>query len=188
MAKISRPPRKLTDDVVQLVAARMVENGGNAKQAMVDILPEFQSSTSHLTNTAWKLRKHPIVMAAMEEQKRRTALALSRALDRYEMTQERAAEELARLAFTELRQVADWATETDKKTGVRRQVLRFRDAAQIDPDAHRALTKVTSRADGSVVIEIADKRAAIMDLARLKGWIADKPADNTAAVSLIIQR
>ena len=95
---------------------------------------------------------------------------------------------MARLAYTELRQVVDWGSTIDPKTKKRETYLRVKDAVEIDPDAHKALVEITRKVDGSMTVKLADKRAAQMDLARLKGWVQDKPADATQAVQLVIQR
>ena len=135
------------------------------------------------------LRKQPNSPEAIDEYSRNAPLsAVTDALDRYGATADRAADELARLAFTELRQVVDWTSAIDPKTKQRRQTVRVRDASEIDPDAHRALAKISQKADGTTTIELHDKRAALMDLARLKGWIADRPQDPGTSVAFVIQR
>jgi hypothetical protein len=182
----SRP--RANDDIVRSFFAAYISNGGNASAALETVIPNPARGKQATWRYASVLKRHPEFVRLQADQEARAALSVAHALERYGITAEQAAEEMARLAFTELRQVVDWYTITDKKTGTRRQVVRVKDASEIDPDAHRALTKITTRADGSVTIELADKRAAIMDLARLKGWIQDKPQDNTQAVSLIIQR
>jgi phage terminase small subunit len=109
-------------------------------------------------------------------------------LDRYAITADRLAEEMARLAFTELRQVVDVRTETDPASGKRRQRVTLRDFSAIDADAHRALVEVKQSASGEVSVKLADKRGAIMDLARLKGLIVDKPPEQKQLVMLKIER
>ena len=107
---------------------------------------------------------------------------------RYDVTADRVAEDMARTAFTELRQVADWGEEIDPVTGRTTPWLRVLPAAEIDLEAHKAIASIERKADGSLKIQLADKLAAQMNLARLKGWIADKPAEVGNAVQLIIQR
>ena len=107
---------------------------------------------------------------------------------KYGATADRTGEELARLAFSQVRDVVDWYTVTDPKTKLRKQVVRVRDASEISDDAHRAIAKITAKPDGTVTIELGDKLTALRDLARLKGWIADKPTDTGNQVAFIIQR
>lgn len=95
---------------------------------------------------------------------------------------------MARLAFTEMREVMDVVTETDPATGTRRQTIKVKDFRDIDADAHQAIVEVVRTPSGEIRIKLADKQVAIMNLARLKGWVQDKPDANTQAVQLIIQR
>lgn len=166
----------------------LLRNGGNASLAVKTIWPDDGLKQVQVGMLGGRLRKHPQIQEMLAEQERRGALALSDALSRYGATSDRAADELVRLAFTNLRDVVDWFTTTDPKTKVRRQVVRVRDAAEISEDAHRALSKISHKPDGTVTIELHDKQAAIMNLARLKGWIADKPEQPNQLVSLVIQR
>jgi hypothetical protein len=138
---------------------------------------------------ASKLKRHPITLEILSLAAARSAAALEAALARYDLTADRVAADMARAAFTELRQVCSWGSRiVDAKTGKREYWLHVLDAVEIDPDAHKAVVSIERKADGSLKIQLADKLAAQMNLARLKGWIADRPADIGQAVQLIIQR
>jgi hypothetical protein len=167
----------------------MLRNGGNLSQAINLLFPDPNRQSRRTNAIAVIVRKQPIVQKMIAEQAARALAAADEALDRYGATADRTAEEMARLAFAQMRDVVDLRTETDPNDPKkRRQVLRVRDFIEINDDAHRAIVKVTQRVDGTVTIELGDKLAALNSLARLKGWIADKPADNNQAISLIIQR
>jgi hypothetical protein len=176
--------------MLEAFAAELIRNGGNGTAALRVVQPHLAAgSSSSLSTRASYLRKHEIVQGRLAEAAARSAAALEAALARYDLTADRVAADMARSAFTELRQVADWGSKVvDVKTGKREYWLRVRDAVEIDPDAHKALVSIERKADGSLKIQLADKLAAQMNLARLKGWIADKPADIGQAVQLIIQR
>lgn len=166
----------------------LLRNGGNASLAVRTIWADDNIKPNSAATLAQRLKATPQIQEMLAEQDRRRALALSDALDRFGATADRTGEELARLAFAQVRDVVDWFTVTDPKTSQRKQIVRVRDAAEISPDAHRAIAKITSKPDGTVTIELGDKLTALRDLARLKGWIADKPEQPNQLVSLVIQR
>jgi hypothetical protein len=57
-----------------------------------------------------------------------------------------------------------------------------------DADALAAITEVRRTATGEITVKLADKRQALMDLARLKGWVAEKPANPQQLVVLKVER
>lgn len=170
------------------VGEEMLKNGANAAQALKTIFPDKARTAKQTYALAHRIRQHPIVAEMLHREGAVTGAAISEALDRYGVTADNAAHALARLAFTDYDQIMDWATVTDPDTGERRMVVSVKASADIDPAARTAISEVTQRPDGSISIKLADKRAAIMDLARLKGWVQDKPEQPIAAVQLIIQR
>ena len=178
----------LTPDSVAAYAAELLRNGGNGSAAARLVWPELAIDPRAASRRSMLLRKQPAVLRAVEIQQQRAAQAVAEALDRYGATADRTADELARLAFAQMRDVVDLFTVTDPTTKKRRQVLRVRDFIEISDDAHRAIVEVTQRPDGTVNIKLGDKRAALMDLARLKGWIADRPQDPGTSVAFVIQR
>lgn len=190
MIKPKRQPRSEFFQPGKLVAVgeEMIRNGGNTTKAIRIIFPETEISGHALHTLAQRIRRTEIVKRMMAEAEAAAARSLALAVERFAASQDRTAEELARVAFSQFRDVATIETVTDPKTKQRRQVVTVRDSALISDDAHRAIAKVTQHADGRITVDMHDKLTALRDLARLKGWIADKPADNTAAVSLIIQR
>jgi hypothetical protein len=176
--------------MLEAFAAELIRNGGNGAAALRVCQPNMADrDVSILSARASKLRKHPIVVSRLDQARARSSAALEAALARYDLTADRVAADMARAAFTELRQVCSWGSRVvDVKTGRREYWVHVKDDVEIDPDAHKAVVSIERKADGSLKIQLADKLAAQMNLARLKGWIADKPADIGQAVQLIIQR
>lgn len=161
----------------------LLSNGNNAMAAYRVAYPDQKS----ISGSATKLRRHPLIVQAVERMQAAQATAVDQAVARYQITQERLADELARLALTRMPQLADVRTEVDAH-GKRHQRVIVKDFAEADQEALAAIVEVKRTAAGEVSIKLADKRAAIMDLARLKGWIADKPVDNRQLVMLKIER
>ena len=89
---------------------------------------------------------------------------------------------MARLAFTDLRQIVDVRTVNG------RRIVDVKEFGDIDGDAHQAIAEVRKTAGGELTVKLFNKREALMDLARLKGWIADKPVDQRNLVMLKIER
>jgi len=168
--------------------AELLKNGGNATLALTQLFPDPARSKQTTYRLAHQMRHSDLVKKMLDENALRASQAAQTAVERYGLTADNTAETMARLAMTDLRQVVDWGSEIDPQTKKRTYWLRVRDAIEIDPDAHKALVSIEKRADGSLKVSLADKRAALMDLARLKGWVQDKPTDTSQAVQLIIQR
>jgi phage terminase small subunit len=165
--------------------ARLVASGLSATEAYVRAYPACQSRKAART-MAYRLMKHPLIAAYGAERAATAIAAVDEAVKRYAITAERVADAMARLAFTDLRQVADWRTEGEGKQ--RRQVVTIRDADTISDEAHAAISEVRHDPGGRVTVKLYNKREALIDLARLKGWIADKPVDQRNLVVLKVER
>jgi hypothetical protein len=131
---------------------------------------------------ASRLRRHPVIAAALAEARAMQAAAVRSAVDRYGITANRVADAMARLAFTDLRQIVDVRTVNG------RRIVDVKEFSDIDGDAHQAIAEVRKTAGGELTVKLFNKREALMDLARLKGWIADKPVDQRNLVMLKIER
>ena len=84
-------------------------------------------------------------------------------------------------------QLADVRTEIDAD-GSHRQRLVVKDFHAADADALAAITEVRRTAAGEITVKLADKRQALMDLARLKGWVAEKAITPQQLVMLKVER
>jgi hypothetical protein len=159
----------------QFVAAfgtEYLRNGGNISAAVRKTFPNEQRTSGAVTQIGILLMRTPEMVRIKGNVEEMAGRALAHAAERFGATADRAAEELTRIAFAQVRDVADWSTTADPA----------------DKARTRQVTEVTSRADGTVTIKLGDKQAALMNLARLRGWIADKPEQPNHLVSLVIQR
>jgi hypothetical protein len=164
----------------------LIRNGGNAAAAYRLAFPD-NSTASSTSAAASRLRRHPLIVQALAAADAATRQAVDQAVNRYQITAERVADELARLAFTRMPQLADVLTETDAE-GMRRQRLVVKDFNAADADALAAITEIRRTSAGEVTVKLADKRQALMDLARLKGWVAEKPVPPQQLVMLKVER
>lgn len=169
----------------QSMFARLLSTGMNATEAYMRAFPGQVSRQSAATK-AYKLRKHPLIAGLDARQTEQALAAVDAAVERYGITAERVADAMARLAFTDINQVADWHTEGEGAK--RRQTVVIRDAAAIHPAAMAAISEIKHDTGGRVTVKLYNKREALMDLARLKGWIADKPVDQRNLVVLKVER
>ena len=178
-------PRRALN-TLQAKYAELLADGWKQADAYRSVYPGDYSDRA-CSVKASRLAKHPLVV---EVRHRRIAIAVTavdRAVERYQITQDRVADELARLAFTSMPQLADVRTVKESDGKMRQRVV-IRDFVDADPEALKAIVEVKRTAGGEISIKLADKRAALMDLARFKGWIADKPVDQRQLVMLKIER
>jgi hypothetical protein len=165
-----------------------LRNGGNAAVALRTVAPEHCPTAALSQQRAHRLKNHPKVQSILQQAAARSASALQIALERYDVAADRVAAEMATAAFSDISQVCDWGSKIDPKTKQRTYWLHVKDLREIDPNAVKAIAKVRRKPDGTLEVELSDKQAAIMNLARLKGYIQDKPTDANQNVQLIIQR
>lgn len=165
--------------------ARLVSSGILPTDAYLQAYPgDYTRHTASVK--ASRLMKHPLVRAARDAHSNAVVAAVNDAVVRYGITADRIADAIARLAFTDLDQICSWGTAMEG--GKRRPWLQLHDSATIAVDARPAIAEIRRSAAGELSVKLFNKREALMDLARLKGWIADKPIDQRSLVMLKIER
>jgi hypothetical protein len=170
----------------QVFLHELLANGGNAACAYRVAFPD-NSRASSVSAAASRLRRHPLIVEALAAAEAASAQAVANAVDRYSITAQRVADELARLAFTRMPQLVDVRTYVGPD-GTQHQRLVVKDFSSSDADALTAITEVRRTASGEITIKLCDKRQALMDLAKLRGWIAEKPAEARQLVMLKVER
>ena len=103
----------------QAFLQQLLANGGNAAAAYKHAFPD-NSTTSSVSAAASRLRRHPLIVQALAAAEMESRRAVDVAVDRYRISAERVADELARLAFTRMPQLADVRTEVEPD-GTQRQ-------------------------------------------------------------------
>lgn len=124
---------------------------------------DTNASPQQVTDEASKMLRHPKIAPIIAEAEARGAAAVARAVDKYELTQEQCAEKLIALATYDVRDVFEW--------GERGVVLK--PSAELSDQAAFAVSEIRQGQFG-VTVKMADKRAALMDIARLRGWLVDR--------------
>ncbi len=143
-----------------------LSNGRNAAAAYRAAYDTKLTGKS-LANRASEMTTQAGIASVIAAADAKAAAALDRAVARYAITKERISDELAKLAFVDSRRVYRW----DEK-GV--TVL---NSDELPDDVAAAVVSVShtvTKDGGTIRVQLADKRAALMDLARLHGHIIEK--------------
>ncbi len=87
---------------------------------------------------------------------------------RMEIAKDRVLQELARVAFCDIRDIVKWVTVRDKETGLERQIVGLIDSDDISDDAAASIAELRQTRDG-IVLKMRDKLPALDKLARHLG-------------------
>jgi phage terminase small subunit len=141
-------------------------NGRNAAAAY-RLAYASKGSAATVAHRARDLLAHGQIKAIVASADAKAAKRLEKAADRYAVSKERISHELARLAFADARKLFVWG-----KGGVE-----VRDSAELDDDTAAPVIEVSQTVTsegGTIRVKLADKRQALVDLARLHGHIVDR--------------
>src|SRR5271170_1625469 len=105
------------------------------------------------------------IQRGKDERARNRAEATKIAIEHSGITQARVAVELGRIGFANMGDYVELLEAEDNLTAIVRGLPR---------EATAALTEVWIDAQGHVRFKLGDKRAALMDVAKLFGWIVEK--------------
>ena len=166
--------------------AELLANGRNAVAAYRTVFPKANGRS--VKNGSYRMVRHPVVQAGLAQADALAREAVERELSRYALDRERLATRLVHFAFTDLHQVAEWLPVLNEEGQQVGQSLQLKPLDQIPPEARAAITKLGISDKGKLTIELPDRRACIMDIARLKGWVTDKPLETSRLVTLKIER
>jgi phage terminase small subunit len=120
-----------------------------------------------VANKAYELLNHGEISGILAELRAKATQKLEQSADRYAVSKERLSRELARLAFADARKFFDWGPDG----------VTVRPSQRLTDDEAAAVIEVsqtTTAEGGTIRVKLADKRAALMDLAKLHGHIVDR--------------
>ena len=126
-----------------------------------------KSSSVVCAESARKLLHHPTVARALRAQVRLIELAREARLGVQQATEEKIIDVLAAIAFFDPRSIIQWGA--DGKASVTM-------STDLSLDAVYGIREILVLGDGGIRFKFHDRRAALMDLARLRGMITDKSA------------
>lgn len=164
-AASAKGARKLTERQQRFVA-EYLRNGNNAAAAY-RFAYAANMAPNRISDEASKLLRHPGIAPVIAAAHAKAAKRLEAAADRYAVSKERISQELARLAFADARQLFTWG-----KDGV--TVLPSEDLTDEQAAPVIEVSQTKSRDGGTIRVKLADKRQALIDLARLHGYVIDR--------------
>ncbi|HQT65805.1 MAG TPA: terminase small subunit [Acidocella sp.] len=139
-----------------------LSNGRNASAAYRAAY-NTKAAPNAVNADAQRLLNHPAISLLIASADQKAMKATEKAINRFEITQERVAEALAKIGFSDMRRVAKWTSNS----------VSLIDSEELSEDDAFAITEVSQGKDG-VKIKLADKRAALVDLGKHLGMFAEK--------------
>ena len=159
-------PRGTLNRRQQVFIDEYFSNGQNATAAYRKAYG-YKSSSVVCGESARKLLHHPTVARAMRAQVRLIELAREARLEAQQVTEERIINVLAALAFYNPREIIQWGP------GGKASIAMSTDLSQ---ESVWAIREILVLGDGGIRFKFHDRRAALMDLARILGMVTDKSA------------
>lgn len=158
----------LTAKQQAFVTAYLDGGMGNAAAAYRVAYPNCAKwDNQTVANAAYKLLQHGDISAIVTNAKAKAEALTAAAPDRYAVTKERISQALARMAFIDPRDLYDW--------GERGVTLKASaDLTDDQAGAVQAVSHTVTKDGGTIRVELADRRRALMDLAKLHGHIVEK--------------
>ena len=163
-----------------------LRNGRQASAAYRVAHPAVRAGSERVG--ASRVLRRKVVRQEIERAEARAREAVDRELERYALDRERLAARLVHFAFTDMHQLVDVVPVLNEQGQQIGQSLQLKPLDQIPPEARSAITKLGITDKGKLTVELPDRRACIMDIARLRGWITDKPLETSRLVTLKIER
>ena len=143
-----------------------MSNGQNATAAYRKAYGN-KSSSVVCGESARKLLHHPTVARVVRAQVKLIELAREARLGAQQATEEKIIDVLSAIALFDPRSIIQWCPDGAASITMSRD---------LSLEAVYAIREILVFADGSIRFKFADRRAALMDLARLRGMITDKSA------------
>jgi phage terminase small subunit len=162
-----------------------LENGGNGAAAYRAAYGT-KAGDAQAAHEAFRLLKHKKIAPLIAEADQRRSAARERVLKKYELNEEEVIHRLCLLAGYDLSDVMSWGPDG----------IRVKPIDEITDEAAYAITEIRQSENGAISFKMADKRAALMDIAKLRGWITDRTQQlgpdgrpiNPQAVTLVVVR
>lgn len=110
----------------------------------------------------------------MDKAEGRALAKIDKVLNRYAITEERIASEVAKLAFTDIRDVLEWDKEGK---------ITIKSSAELDPNVAGAISDIIET-DKGLRIKLFDKKSALELLARYKGMLIDRKESTNKSVNI----
>lgn len=158
-----------------------LSNGRIANTAYEKAIGKGKNTKLSANNLAQKMLKRPGVKALIMQAESKELAKVEEVMGRYAITRERVMDELAKIAFADLRDTVEWDGEGN---------VTIKASSEITDAAAAAIAEIDNQKGpmgSKTKLKNYDKLKALMDLAKIAGIIEDKPTNNMA-VQFIIQK
>ena len=146
-----------------------LSNGGNASAAYRKVYACSNMLEPTINRAACVLLQNYKISAIISRAEAKAEKRIEAVMDRYAVSKERISAELARMAFADSRKLFKWSPDG----------VAIRSSDDLTDDEAAAVVEVseTKSADGgtgTIRVKLGDKRGALMDLAKLHGYIVER--------------
>lgn len=144
-------------------------NGKNATDAYVRSAPKpLTIPKEKIRIRAHYFTRQPNIKALIQAAEAREVAAVEKVLDKYQLSRERVAQELVRVAFTNASDVMTWSEDG----------IKVKSSEELTPEAHSAVAEVTETVvkDGKNIVRVKnyDKVGALVALGKELGMFKEK--------------
>lgn len=158
----------LTSKQQAFVTAYLDGGMSNAAAAYRIAYPTSQKwDAQTVANKANEMLNHGDIKGIIAEARAKADARVARAVDRFAVTKERIVRELARMAFADARKFYEWDADGVRLKG-------SDDLGDDEAAAVQAVSHTVTKDGGTIRVQLVDKRAALMDLAKINGHIIDR--------------
>ena len=140
----------------------------NAAEAYRTAYPNSKASKQHQSLEAQRLLANPTIARLIEETRAAAERETAKIQARYVVTKERISHALSLMAFSDPRDFYKWQDGGD---------VTLKPSADLTDEqagAVQAVSSAVTKYGRSLKVELADRRGALMDLAKLHGHIVEK--------------
>lgn len=149
------------------IAAYIASGMNNAAGAYRTAYPASKSSPQCQSQEAQRLLANPAIALRIEEARLAADAAQAKIAARYVVTKERISAALAAMAFADPREFYAW---TDGEVALKPSA----DLTDTQAAAVQSVSSAVTKYGRTLKVELADRRGALMDLAKLHGHIVEK--------------
>lgn len=159
----------------QLFMELWMKYGQNVTRAYCESRnPPIQVVTKEVGARARVFAKRPGIAKHMKLAKEKALTKIEKVLDRYAISEERIASEIAKLAFTSVTDVLEW----DKEGKVT-----IKSSEELDENVAGAISEVIET-DKGLRIKLFDKKSALELLAKYRGMLVDRKETKNSSVNI----
>lgn len=153
-------------------------NGNNVVDAYAKSREPPVLVNPDVKTAAYRYARQGVVAERMKEAESRALAKIEKVLDKYAITEERIAAEIAKLAFTDVKDVLEWDAGG----------VRVKSSSEIDANVAGAISEVSESEDkeGNKVIRLKmyDKKSSLELLAKYRGMLVDRKETKSSNVSI----